>query len=154
LGIDNQWQNSRYTNHNDETVTDTKTGLMWKQCPEGLSRSGCSAGTAIKYTYKEAIEDAKSSKFAGHNDWRLPNIKELTSLVARDRYRPAINSTLFPKTPHAYRPNYANYSDFFWSSSPYANDADNARILNFYLGYGYNSNRGNDHSVRLVRGGQ
>jgi len=109
--IKNQWQDSRYINHGDGTVTDKKTTLMWKHCPEGLSGSNCSIeDTANKYTWKEAIEQAEGSAFAGYSDWRLPNIKELRSLAARDRYDPAINSTLFPNTP----------SSGFWSSSPFA----------------------------------
>ena len=144
--IDHQWQNSRYTNHNNGTVTDKKTTLMWKQCSEGLSGSGCT-GTATKHTYKAAIELAKAHKnkpFATYNDWRLPNIKELASLVAYDRYVPAINSTFFPNTSNS----------FFWSSSPYASYAGNAWLLHFSNGDGSYDGRGVYHYVRLVRGGQ
>ena len=146
--IKNQWQDSRYTDHKDETVTDKKTTLMWKRCPEGLSGSGCLTGTAAKYTYKTAIERADASEnkpFATYSDWRLPNIKELRSLVARDRYNPAINSTLFPNTP-------ANFS--FWSSSPYASYTGNAWILHFANGGSSYYGRDGSHYVRLVRGGQ
>ena len=149
--IKNQWQDSRYTDHKDETVTDNKTRLMWKQCPEGLSGSGCT-GTVAKYTYKTAIERADASEnkpFATYNDWRLPNIKELRSLVARDRYNPAINRTLFPNT--------SNYT--FWSLSPFAKEyprlPSTAWTLNFYLGDdNRTSYRYHRLYVRLVRGGQ
>jgi hypothetical protein len=143
--IKNQWQNSRYINHNDGTVTDKKTILMWKQCPEGLSGSSCTTGTMTKYTYKTAIEHAEEATFATYSDWRLPNIKELLSLVARDRYNPAINSTLFPNTP-------TNYE--FWSSSPSEHHADSAWSLHFSHGYDRYSDRSDNRYVRLVRGGQ
>jgi hypothetical protein len=148
--IKNQWQDSRYINHKDGTVTDKKTTLMWKQCPEGLRGSDCLTGTVARYTYKTAIEraDAPENKpFAKYSDWRLPNIKELRSLAAYDRYKPAINRTLFPNTPTS--PNSS-----FWSSSPYANNTGNAWILYFYSGYDKNYYRANSLYVRLVRGGQ
>ena len=143
--IDNRWQDSRYTNHNDGTVTDKKTALMWKQCHEGLSGSSCTIGTATTYIYKEAIKHAENTTFATYSDWHLPNIKELRSLVARDRYNPAINSTLFPNTP-------TNYE--FWSSSPSEHHADSAWSLHFSHGYDRYSDRSDNRYVRLVRGGQ
>jgi hypothetical protein len=145
--IDNQWQDSRYINHKDGTVTDKKTTLMWKRCPEGLSGSSCTTGTATKYTYKTSIERADASEnqpFATYSDWRLPNIKELVSLVARDRHEPAINSTLFPNTPSA----------SFWSSTPYAYDAYGAWGLYFNNGNDDYDLRDGNYYVRLVRGGQ
>ena len=145
--IDNRWQDSRYIKYNDGTVTDKKTALMWKQCPEGLSGSDCLTGTVATYTYKTAIERADASEnkpFATYSDWRLPNIKELRSLAARDRYKPAINSTLFPNTPNAY----------FWSSSPTANYASYAWLLGFDYGNDSYNSRDLSFDVRLVRGGQ
>jgi hypothetical protein len=150
--IDNQWEDDRYIDHENGTVTDTNTALMWKQCPEGLSGSNClknvagdAAGTATEYTYKTAIEQAKGYEFAGHTDWRLPNIKELDSLVAYDRRDPAINSTLFPNTLYG-----------FWSSSPYIKRARSSWSLNFSDGNDEIDNRDNKQKnyVRLVRGGE
>ena len=142
--IDNQWQDSRYTDNGDETVTDNKTHLMWKKCTEGLTDTTCTTGAAATHTWKAALELASTTTFATYNDWRLPNIKELASLAAHDRYNPAINSTIFPNTP----------SSGFWSSSPYANDSSNAWILNFDSGYDGYSIRSYSYYVRLVRGGQ
>jgi hypothetical protein len=144
--IKNQWQDSRYIDNGDETVTDKKTGLMWKQCPEGSSGSGCTTGNMGKYTYKGAIEHAdKKITFANHSDWRLPNIKELASLLAHDRRDPAINRNLFPNTPG---------SDF-WSSSPDAS-SDTNYSYSWKLNFGYGNNdhryRYNKYYVRLVRG--
>jgi hypothetical protein len=151
--IDHQWQNNRYINHKDKTVTDIKTALMWKQCSEGLSGNNCSAGTAAMYTYKAAIERAEGTTFATYSDWRLPNIKELASLAAYDRHYPAINSTLFPNTPLSFNTN-VSYNIAFWSSSPSANNNISARRLNFDKGDDGYSNRGISYYVRLVRGGQ
>ena len=62
-------------------------------------------------TWQEALKAADGYTFANYSDWRLPNIKELSSLAARDRHSPAINSTAFPNTE----------SSAYWSASP---DAD------------------------------
>ena len=146
--IDNEWPDSRYTDHGNGTVTDTKTGLIWKQCSEGQSgSSGSCSGSASGYSWDAALQQSavvNSSGYAGYSDWRLPNIKELDSLAALDRYSPSINLALFPSTPSAW----------FWSSSPYAGNSDDAWIFSFSNGYDNYPNRGNTSHVRLVRGGQ
>lgn len=97
-----------YKDHGNGTVTDTRTGLMWKQCAEGLSGAGCQAGTARTFTWTEALTQAELSTFSGYTDWRMPNVKELASLVEDCRVSPAINTILFPNTTSAW----------FWSGSP------------------------------------
>jgi hypothetical protein len=159
--IDHQWENDRYINHKDGIVTDTKTGLMWKQCIEGLSGPNCSTGTAKEYNYEKAIESAEAP-FATYSDWRFPNIKELASLVAYDRRKPAINSTLFPNTPGRKLVSWSTRSNraFFWSSSPTLyrfggkNEDEKAWNLSFEYGYDNDDSRYYSHYVRLVRGGQ
>ena len=146
--IDNEWHDSRYTVHNDGTVTDKVTKLMWKVCSEGQnwSRSGdtasCSGSAAT--TWKGALQRVNSYTFAGYSDWRVPNINELRSLAAYDRYSPAINLTIFPNTP----------SNDFWSASPYVIDSGSA--LQLYFGYGNDGSgfRNSDGRVRLVRSSQ
>ncbi len=59
----------RYTDNNDGTVTDQSTGLMWQQDP------------GSKVTFAQAVAGAASYELAGHDDWRLPTIKELYSLI-------------------------------------------------------------------------
>jgi len=132
---------SRFTVHGDGTVSDQQTGLMWKQCAEGQSGAGCT-GTAATYTWQAALDLAAASGFAGYTDWRLPNIKELSSIVERKCYDPAINLGIFPNTP----------SGWFWSSSAHAYYSSYALIVYFSYGYDDISNRNNNNSVRLVRG--
>jgi hypothetical protein len=59
----------RYTDNGDGTVTDDVTGLMWQQ------------DHGDKTTYDEAVAGADSFELAGYDDWRLPTIKELYSLI-------------------------------------------------------------------------
>ena len=148
--IINQWPDKRYTLHNDGTVTDVRTGLMWKVCSEGQGwsesngRSACSA-VASHYTWKAALEIVNNHTFAGHSDWRVPNLNELVSLVADDRHSPSINSNIFPATPPY----------FFWSSSPDPIASHGVWIVNFKYGSNasyYRSER--TTRVRLVRLGR
>ena len=142
--IRNDWPDDRYDIHGDGTVTDTVTGLMWMQCSLGQDPDANCSGNATEHNWQEALEAAEASTSATYTDWRLPNIKELSSLAARDRYNPAINSTIFPNTS----------SDWYWSASPVAYSSDYAWQLNFSVGYDGNYNRYSDYHVRLVRSGQ
>mgnify|MGYP001814604045 CR=1 FL=1 len=67
----------QYIDNGDGTVTDTKTGLMWKRCAEGLSGDNCEEGQVKKYSYNDAIKRFKNVDYAGYRDWRLPSIDEL-----------------------------------------------------------------------------
>jgi hypothetical protein len=58
-----------YQNNGDGTITDNITGLMWEE----------DMGTKI--SYDEAFTKAENSNLGGYNDWRVPTIKELYSLI-------------------------------------------------------------------------
>ncbi len=75
-----------YQDNGDGTITDLNTGLMWQKTPGG------------KVTHTEAVANAKDLQLGGYNDWRLPSIKELYSLIlfsGTDPSGPDI-STLIP----------------------------------------------------------
>ena len=56
---------------------------MWKVCTEGQTwNAGACGGNANEVSWQTALQTANDENFAGHSDWRLPNIKELQSLVA------------------------------------------------------------------------
>jgi len=142
--IKDEWQNNRYTDKADGTVLDKYTNLIWKKCIEGLSGSDCTTGSAINVNWKQALQQANNSTFAGKSDWSLPNIKELSSLVRLNCYLPAINEALFPNTA----------ASLFWSSSPYSSNSSNAWPVSFGHGNVNNYNRNRSYRVRLVRSGQ
>lgn len=135
---------NRYTDNGDGTVTDNQTGLMWKQCVEGLTTTttACDTGSAGSYAWSAALQQAAASSFAQYSDWRLPNRNELNSLAERACFNPAINTTLFPATP----------SGYMWSSSPDANIAANAWGVDFNFGESFPWVKSFTYSVRLVRG--
>jgi hypothetical protein len=138
---------NQFTINGDGTVTDNKTDLTWMRCSLGQTwsagESSCT-GTASKYNWQNALTAANSTDFAGQNDWRLPNIKELKSIVEQACYLPTINDIIFPITQSAY----------YWSSSPYAGSNGRAWIVSFRDHRVFNDVKSNYGCVRLVRGGQ
>jgi hypothetical protein len=135
---------SQYTDHGDGTVTDKQTGLMWQKCTLGLTGASCASGTALTLTWQAALASANNNTDNGYSDWRVPNKKELESLAEDACYRPAINETVFPETA----------SSRYWSSSPGANDIDNAWVVNFGYGVVNGYDKDSSYYVRLVRGSQ
>ncbi len=130
-----------------QEVTDTKTGLIWRRCAEGMTASGGTCtGTASTFMHEAALTRASTQATATGVAWRLPNVKELSSIADKSRSNPAIDTAAFPATP----------ASWFWSSSPYIGDANHAWGVNFYYGYVYYGFYGRDNSVsvRLVRAGQ
>jgi hypothetical protein len=136
---------SQLIDNGNGTVTDSKTGLMWKQCLEGLSGIACATGTATTFTWQQALQQPgtvnSDSGFADYTDWRLPNIKELRSIVEEQCYSPAINATYFPNTPDLQ----------VWSGSPNADHSDYAWFVPFSNGNSYANLRSKNFAVRLVR---
>ena len=136
---------SRYIANADGTVVDKKTALIWMRCALGQTwDNGTCTGFAQPYTWQSALQSAESAVFAGLNDWRLPNQKELQSLVESRCSNPAINLTVFPNAT----------GDFFWSSSPVAHYSDGAWVVYFSLGYGNWGYKHDGGYVRLVRSEQ
>jgi len=136
----------RFLVHGDATVTDTATGLMWARCPEGLSGASCDSGNAATFTWEGALVRARDSSLAGYTDWRLPNVKELSSLFEEQCYNPAINLAVFPNTPASLG---------FWSASPGALSPSFAWFAEFGFGSAdHYDGRSDGNHVRLVRSGQ
>lgn len=119
---------------NNDEVRDIRTNLVWKRCSVGKVWTGSScSGTATSLTWQQALA-------AGSDDWRLPNIKELLSIVEVSCASPAINTTIFPSTSNL----------FFWTSSPYANNNQVWTVL-FEDGNDEGGNKSDGGAVRLVR---
>ncbi|MEI6697260.1 MAG: DUF1566 domain-containing protein, partial [Bacteroidota bacterium] len=73
-----------FQNNNDGTISDLATGLMWQQTDNG---SGMDWEHALAYAQVQ-----NNANYLGHNDWRLPNTKELQSLVDYTRSPYATNA--------------------------------------------------------------
>ena len=106
---------------NGEEVTDSKTSLTWRRCVSGMTWTGSACGGAASlFTHEQALAHAQAQ-----SGWRLPNVKELASLVDETRIDPAIDTSAFPNTP----------SEEFWVSTPQAsNNPIMAWMVEFYSG--------------------
>ncbi len=114
-----------FIDHQDGTVTHRNTGLMWQKCALGQTYTdGSCNGEATTYTLSTALDLAANYTAAGYSDWRLPNAKELYSIVDDSCANPALNTAIFPvtglgnamvffsSTPHDYADRTANLEDF------------------------------------------
>lgn len=121
---------SRFIDNGNDTISDKATGLIWMQCTDGLSTStsACDTGIATLYSWQQALQQATSLNanggFAGKTNWRLPNEKELASILELSCVNPAINESLFPNTS----------SNLYWSSSPGGCVIGRAQTISFQTG--------------------
>jgi hypothetical protein len=138
---------TRYTLSTDgQEVTDIQTNLIWRRCPEGMVASaGACTGNALTFTHEQALQHAATQTSSTGATWRLPNIKELSSIADKNSSNPAIDSSAFPTTP----------SNDFWSASPGVGIglglACGVSFADGGFGYG---GRVNSNYVRLVRSAQ
>ena len=142
-----------YSTENGKVLIDNRYNLMWMRCVAGESLhvtfKTCE-GTATKGQWNDALSEVNtingdSNKNFGFTDWRMPNVKELMSIVEHQCAYPAMNGYLFPgATGHA-----------IWSNTP-ASDAAGldtlVRYVNFFTGSMGTEEAGTgSFSIRLVR---
>jgi Protein of unknown function (DUF1566) len=123
---------------NGDEVTDTATGLIWKRCSEGQKWDGSTCIGEVKgYSLGRAMQ------IAHQKGWRVPNLKELSTLIDETKSSPAIDLKVFPSTP----------VQEYWSSTYGAsyNQLNFAWRVNFWYGANaFHFHRGRV-AVRLVR---
>ncbi|MEP1487692.1 MAG: DUF1566 domain-containing protein [Algibacter sp.] len=101
---------NNFTDNGDGTITDNATGLMWQQADNGST-----------YDWKNALDYAESLTLGGESDWRMPNAKELQSIVDYTRSpstssSPAIDP-LFSCTPIIDTDGNSGQYGYYWTSS-------------------------------------
>ena len=142
----------RYKLKADGTIKDRNTGLIWEvKCSacgglHEVSNEYVWSEDGTQETIWDWLDDINAEGgpgYAGHNDWRIPNERELQSLVDFGRSAPAIDAIFSPTSPSAY-----------WSSTTDAGDASAAWFVHF-VGGGTDifDKSANSLFVRAVRGG-
>jgi len=114
----------RFIDNFDGTVTDTATNLMWVKDPSQIGGDWGTPGTPESMTWDDALQHCNNLCYAGYCDWRLPNIKELESLIDFSKSDPAIDDSKFPNTKN----------EGYWSGSMTYYGCDNEFFPNFGTG--------------------
>ncbi|QDO94953.1 DUF1566 domain-containing protein [Formosa sediminum] len=143
-GKENVYGVNNFIDNRDGTITDQATGLMWQQVDDGNT-----------YNWKESLIYAKNSTLAGYTDWRVPNTKELQSIVDYEKKTiPAINENFF---------NCTNPDSWFWTSTTQgdfkytacyiafgkAYSKDNSKATTYYDWHGAGAQRSDPKSGKV-----
>ncbi|EMY78004.1 PF07603 family protein [Leptospira weilii serovar Ranarum str. ICFT] len=114
-----------FLDNGNGTVTDQNTKLLWSKCALGKSNTTCAVGVLFSGNRQAAINGCGNlnvAVFAGRNDWRLPNVNELLSIVDHSGAgNPAIPAA-FPNFP-------ANTT--FWTSTNDETTLTQSLAINF-----------------------
>ena len=124
---------------------------MWEVKVTG---SGCLHCVDDGYTFAQVtsttsgsflhnINMERGTGLGGHSDWRLPNIRELMTIVDYSRFSPAIDPAFTPTATVSY-----------WSSTTAVSDPSQAFGVDFANGNVFPSDKNGRPRVRAVRGGQ
>lgn len=100
----------------DSTVTDLATGLVWQQKDANADNDDKSWADATSYCSNLVL--------GNKSNWRLPNIKELLSIIDYRVNNPAIDDAMFPST----------LAEYYWSATSIASRNTDAWIIGFSNG--------------------
>ncbi|MBQ4805809.1 DUF1566 domain-containing protein [Aquimarina sp. MMG015] len=143
-GKENIYGVNKFVDNKNGTITDKATKLMWQKVDNGNT-----------YDWKEALLYAKNSELAGFTDWRLPNTKELQSIVDYSKKTiPAIDENFFSCT---------NNDSWFWTSTTQgdfkytacyvafgkAYSKDNSKVMDYYDWHGAGAQRSDPKSGNI-----
>lgn len=146
-----------YIDNGDGTITDPNTNLMWEKLAWGTSsiheRTNGYTWEAA-YSVKIAALNADGG-FAGFTDWRLPNRRELESIIDLDGARPPVAAAFNTGCEDLCLGISCSctFPGLYWSSSTDALSPESAWIVNFDLGSVSTINKAFGAYVRAVRGG-
>ncbi|WP_211563421.1 Lcl C-terminal domain-containing protein [Magnetovibrio blakemorei] len=106
-----EWGDNVFVDNGDATVTDTALGLTWQKSDDGQSRD-----------WPAALKYCESLTLAGRSDWRLPNVKELQSIVDYSKNDPALDQRFLHQS---------DKKGWFWSSTTHGDNITMASYVCF-----------------------
>jgi hypothetical protein len=118
------------TDNADGTVRDNNTALIWQQLDDNTARA-----------WANALTYCNDLALASHTDWRLPNAKELLSIMEYTKQFPAINESYFLNTVSA----------DYWTSTSRSTNPSDAWFVDFDWGNNYYEDKATANYVRCVR---
>ncbi len=119
-----------FADNGDGTITDNATGLVWAQTDSG---TGMSWESALAW-----VQTQNAANYLGHSDWRLPDAKELQSIVdytrSPDTTASAAIAPVFKATRITNEAGQADYP-FYWTGTTHAS-ADGSGAAGVYIAFG------------------
>ncbi len=105
------WGGNDFVANHNGTVSDRNSMLTWMQADDGKRRN-----------WKAALAYCENLELAGQSDWRLPNVKELQSIIDYSKHDPAINQRYFRQR---------DKDGWFWSSTTHGDNITHAAYVCF-----------------------
>ncbi len=134
----------RFVINIDGTVSDSKTGLMWQRCNYGQvynSETNRCDGDTQPLKWQASLQGAFNDTTADYNDWQVPSIKELASIVDHRCTEPSINAGIF----------LATQSQNYWSNTSGISNMNSAWVYQFASGLNSLHAKTSNVYLRLVR---
>lgn len=147
---ENEAAQQRVMTNGDGTATDRLTGLMWEQkCTDLQCAEPHAVSTTVSWRAGAAqwVNTLNEERFAGHNDWRLPSLEELRTLLA------VIPPCAEEPCAGAVWPRAQTATAGYWSSTSFAVDKARAWAVSFADGDVYTAEKSEALHVRAVRRG-
>jgi len=146
------WPSPRFTDNGDGTVTDNLTGLIWLKNANCFGQKNWAAAVWDCYVL---LADGQCGLTDGSiaGDWRIPNVRELHSLIHYGVYGPALCNTAGSGKWTEGDPFTGVQPDFYWSSSTYAGYTNYAWFVDVCTGYVSHDGKASSYYVWPVRGG-
>lgn len=119
-----QFAHAEFRDNGNGTVTDLSSNLQWQRCSAPSDEINCTSILPVTYIWDDALAYCNALALAGYADWRLPNVKELQTIVDVTKTSdPTINTSYFPDTQVAY----------YWSSTTSLGTTSYAWYVNFNI---------------------
>lgn len=145
--------NGQYEDRHDGTILDVVNSLLWSKCNVGetydAATNSCNGTPSYFATWQDALiatQDTANTTIGNLTGFRMPNIKELASIVDYRCYSPSIDLDLFSTTINAP----------YWSNTPDEHQVHNqpgyeGLLINFSSGEEFDQLRNGIVVMRLVR---
>lgn len=161
-----------FVDNGDGTITDTNTGLMWEKKSDdgsvhdwddkyawGMAGVPYTMNGPMVTVFLSTLNDVVGGGvncFAGHCDWRIPNRKELETLIDLEMFTPAVSAAFdngcVPSCTVT-TCSCVNQSSSYWTSTTYQQAPPAAWVISFMVGQAFADIKSGDYYVRAVRGG-
>ncbi len=149
------WPQPRFVANGDTTITDATTGLAWAPVgnvlaardPGWENKGATFDGTVTWQHALDYVAKLNAERYLGHDDWRLPNFRELGTLLNYGEANSAawLNAQGFTR---------AQDMDWYWSSTSFPLNPVYVWVVDLRFGYVHRFNKAQHHFVWPVRAGR